>query len=135
MSTVITEAQRFAGAAAIDDLLTMLGINPQERGETGLNGEPTGDTIAEAIAGAVLKAAHSPELALTAPTYTHPGRIPVFTVSVGNRARDLRSGKEGLVLEIRRETRFAPWKVAMKLDDDGSTWLFFAHQIVAPKGQ
>lgn len=76
-----------------------------------------------------------PKLQLQRTTYTHPGRIPEFAVTVGERARDLQSGNEGLVLDIRRDTRFAPWKVAMKLDRDGSTWQFYAHQIVAPKGQ
>lgn len=134
MPTVITETQRAAGAAAIDDLLTMLGLNPQERGETGPNGEPTGHTIAETIANAVLNAAIAPELRLTSQTYTHPGRLPAFTVTVGERARDLRTGNEGVVVDIRRETRYAPWKVVMRLDRDGFTWQFFAHTIVAPKG-
>ena len=38
------------GAEALDDLLTMLGVNPQERPEHG------GDSIAETLAGAVLNA-------------------------------------------------------------------------------
>lgn len=76
-----------------------------------------------------------PSTQLTRTTYVHPGRLPAFEVTIGQRARDIQSGKEGLVLDIRRDTRYAPWKVAMKLDQDGSTWQFFAHQIVAPKGQ
>jgi len=80
----ITEEMIEQGAAAIDDLLTMLGV---ERGEWN---EPGGPTTAEVLAAAVLRGGLSGLVVVQPPQADHTSlHQTVWIVSEANRGRDV----------------------------------------------